>query len=165
MVLRKRGRRMLTIKPITFKVASEYIESHHRHNSRTAGCKFAIGCFNEENMVGVAVCGRPVSRHYDDGLTLEINRVCTDGTYNACSMLYGASCRVAKAMGYKKVITYTLVTENGASLKASNFICEGDAGGVEWTGERNPKNQYRQMSLFKTKDKPHVMKKRWVRFI
>lgn len=155
----------LEIRPITYKTASEYIEINHRHNGKTAGCKFAIGCFSGEKMVGCAVCGRPVSRHYDDGLTLEISRVCTDGTRNACSMLYGAACRIAKDMGYKKVVTYTLVTENGASLKASNFICEGEAGGIEWTGKRNPaKKQYEQISLFPTKEKPHIMKRRWVRY-
>ena len=88
-------------------------------------------------IVGVAICGRPVSRHYDDGLTLEINRLCTDGTRNACSKLYGACVRTAVAMGYERVITYTLQSENGASLKASNFICEGIAGGKHWTGTRN----------------------------
>lgn len=156
----------LEIKPITFKTASSYIEQYHRHNSKTVGCKFVVGCFEGERMCGVAVCGRPISRFYDDGLTIEINRVCTDGTPNACSMLYGASCRIAKAMGYKKAITYTLITENGASLKASNFICEGEAGGVEWTGERNPKNkQYQQMSFVPIKEKPHVMKQRWVRYL
>ena len=86
---------------------------------------------------GVAICGRPVSRHLDDGLTLEINRLCTDGTKNACSILYGACARIAKNMGYKRVITYILKSENGASLKASNFICEGEAGGEMWTGKRS----------------------------
>ena len=75
-------------------------------------------------------------------------------------------CTLAKDMGYKKVITYTLVTEDGASLKASNFKCEGESGGLEWTGERNPNNkEYRQMTLFpiREREKPHVMKQRWVR--
>lgn len=89
------------------------------------------------NCSGVAICGRPVSRHLDDGLTLEINRLCTDGTRNACSILYGACARIAKNMGYKRVITYILKSENGASLKASNFICEGEAGGEMWTGKRS----------------------------
>lgn len=88
-------------------------------------------------MVGCAVCGRPVSRYLDDGITCEINRLCTDGTYNACSMLYGACCRIAKEMGYKTIITYTLQSENGSSLKASNFVCEGIKGGTHWTGERD----------------------------
>ena len=95
-----------------------------------------------------------MSRHYDDGLTLEINRVCTNGFPNACSMLYGASCRVARAMGYKKVVTYTLCSENGASLKASNFKCEGEAGKTHWTGKRD-----RGQAI------PNEMKKRWVMYL
>lgn len=128
---------MLQIKPITFARACEFINSNHRHHRPTVGCKFCIGLFDDDKLVGCAVCGRPVSRHLDDGLTCEINRLCTDGTRNACSMLYGAACRVAKAMGYKRVITYILESENGASLKASNFVCDGVAGGLRWTGERN----------------------------
>ena len=120
---------MLQIRPITFKEASDFINKYHRHNKATVGCKFCISCWDDDRLCGVAVCGRPVSRYLDDGETVEINRVCTDGTYNACSMLYGASCRVAKEMGYKKAITYTLQSEDGASLKASNFTFEGEAGG------------------------------------
>lgn len=97
------------------------------------------------------MCGRPVSRRLDDCFTLEINRVCTDGTRNACSMLYGACVRIAKAMGYKKVITYILESEDGASVKASNFKYDGVAGGTHWTGKRN-----------KGQDIPSEMKKRYV---
>lgn len=125
------------IRPITLREASVFINEHHRHHKATVGCKFAIGLFENTAMIGCAVCGRPVSRYLDDGLTLEINRLCTDGTQNACSMLYGACCRVAKAMGYNQVITYILESENGASLKASNFVCDGRAGGTHWTGVRN----------------------------
>ena len=142
----------MTIQPITFKQACEFINQHHRHHRATVGCKFCIALFDGEKMVGVSVCGRPVSRYLDDGLTCEINRLCTDGTKNACSMLYGASCRVAKAMGYKKVITYILESENGASLKASNFVCEGAAGGKHWTGKRN-----------RGQNIPNEMKTRWVK--
>ena len=85
--------------------------------------------------------GRPVSRYYDDGFTLEVNRCCTDGTPNACSCLYGAAIRAAKALGYKRVYTYTLKSEPGTSLKASNWICEGEAGGTHWTGKRYEKVQ------------------------
>ena len=101
---------------------------------------------------GVAICGRPVSRHLDDGTVCEITRVCTDGTKNACSMLYGACCRIAKNMGYDKAITYTLESENGASLKASNFTSEGVCGGTHWTGTRN-----------RGQDIPSEMKIRWVK--
>ena len=107
------------------------------------------------NCSGVAICGRPVSRHLDDGLTLEINRLCTDGTRNACSILYGACARIAKNMGYKRVITYILKSENGASLKASNFICEGEAGGEMWTGKRSGRDN----------GVPKEKKTRWVKYL
>lgn len=140
----------LVIKPITFKQACDFIEKYHRHNKPTVGCKFCICAKKGDDIVGVAVCGRPVSRYLDDGETCEINRVCTDGTKNACSLLYGACCRIAKNMGYKKIITYTLITEPGTSLKASNFIFDGQAGGTHWTGKRN-----------KGQDIPNELKHRW----
>lgn len=144
----------MEIKPITFREASDFINQHHRHHKATVGHKFSIGLYDNERLVGVAVCGRPVSRHLDDGITCEINRLCTDGTKNACSMLYGACCRVAKEMGYVKIITYILESENGASLKASNFICDGKAGGTHWTGKRN-----------RGQNIPKEMKTRWVRVL
>ena len=145
----------MRIAPTTFKAASNYINQFHRHHKASIGCKFCISVVGDDGQLhGVAVCGRPVSRHFDDGETLEINRVCTDGTFNACSMLYGACCRIAREMGYRKVITYILESENGASLKASNFICEGEAGGTHWTGRRN-----------RGQDIPAEMKTRWVRIL
>ena len=142
----------LEIVPITLRTANAFVTDYHRHHPAVTGCKFAIGCENNGKLCGVAICGRPVSRYLDDGRALEINRLCTDGTRNACSKLYSASVRIAKAMGYKKVITYTLESENGASLKASNFKCAGIAGAPEWTGKR------------KTGVKsPHELKKRWER--
>lgn len=140
----------MEIRPITFKTACEFIKQNHRHHRPTVGCKFCVGLYDGDKLIGCAVCGRPVSRRLDDGVTCEINRLCTDGTPNACSMLYGACCRVAKAMGYKTIITYTLQSENGASLKASNFICDGAAGGTHWTGERN-----------RGQEMPKEMKTRW----
>lgn len=98
----------MEIRPVTFRQACDFVEKHHRHHRPTVGCKFCIGIFDNETLVGVAICGRPVSRKLDDGVTCEINRLCTDGTFNACSMLYGACCRVAKEMGYVKIITYCL---------------------------------------------------------
>lgn len=140
----------MKIRPITFRQACDFVSEHHRHHKPTVGCKFSLGLFDEGKLVGVAICGRPVSRKLDDGLTCEVNRLCTDGTRNACSMLYGACCRVAKEMGYEKIITYILESENGASLKASNFVCEGLAGGLKWTGSRDTGQEY-----------PHEMKTRW----
>ena len=142
----------MEIRPITFKQAAAYVNEFHRHHKAPVGCKFCLGCYLGGELVGVAICGRPVSRHLDDGLTCEINRLCTDGTKNACSKLYGACSRVAKEMGYHKIITYILASENGASLKASNFVCEGEAGGTHWTGVRN-----------KGQDIPAEMKTRWVK--
>jgi hypothetical protein len=80
--------------------------------------------------------GRPIGRYLDDGLTLEVNRCCTDGTRNACTMLYGAAWRAARAMGYKHIVTYTRQSENGASLRAADWKYDGPAGGTHWTGQR-----------------------------
>ena len=126
--------------PITIRQANAYVTEHHRHHGKTAGCKFALGLENNGELIGVAICGRPVSRYLDDGFTLEINRLCTDGTRNACSKLYEACTRVAREMGYKKVITYILASENGASVKAANFKFDGIAGGKIWTGKRHKNN-------------------------
>lgn len=130
----------MVIAPISLKEANAFVEQHHRHHKPCTGCKFCVAAVEDEKIVGVAICGRPVSRHLDNGKTLEINRLCTDGTENACSKLYGACTRIAREMGYHKVITYILASENGASLKASNFICEGEAGGEMWTGCRRRDN-------------------------
>ena len=102
----------MTIVPITFRKACEFVNKHHRHHKAPRGCKFAIGCDVNGHLVGVAIAGRPVSRILDDGTVLEITRVCTDGTKNACSKLYGTVSRIGKLMGYEKVITYILESEH-----------------------------------------------------
>ena len=81
-----------------------------------------VGVKNKDDLVGVATAGRPIARHLDDSITLEINRTCTDGTKNANSMLYGAICRAAKALGYRRCITYTQASESGASLRATGWV-------------------------------------------
>lgn len=116
---------MLEIRPITLRDANRYVREYHRHNMPTNGHKFSVACYDGDRLCGVAIAGQPVARNLDDGLTIEIRRVCTDGTFNACTMLYGACCRCAKAMGYKRVVTYTLQSEPGTSLKASGFIMGG----------------------------------------
>jgi len=80
-----------------------------------------------------------VSRGLDDGWTLEVNRVATDGTRNACSMLYAACWRAAKAIGYRKLVTYTLPEEGGASLRAAGWRCIGQAGGGSWSCTSRPR--------------------------
>lgn len=127
---------MLELRPCDFQTAVQFVGGHHRHNKPPVGHKFSIACFDGDRLRGVCMVGRPIGRYLDDGLTLEVNRNCTDGTRNACSMLYGAAQRAAKALGYKRLITYTLESENGASLRASNWICDGQAGGTHWTGQR-----------------------------
>ncbi|WP_294855639.1 XF1762 family protein [uncultured Oscillibacter sp.] len=129
---------MLDIVPVTLAEANAFVEQHHRHHKPVVGHKFSIAATDGEQIVGVSIVGRPVSRYMDDGLTLEVTRLCTDGTHNACSMLYAASWRAARAMGYKKLITYILDTESGSSLKAAGWKCVGKAGGLRWTGKRRP---------------------------
>jgi hypothetical protein len=111
----------MEIRPITFREACAFVAKLHRHNKPPRGHKFSIALYEGKKLVGVAMAGRPVARHLDDGLTLEINRTCTDGTKNANSMLYGACKRAAWAMGYRRVVTYTQADESGASLRAAGF--------------------------------------------
>ena len=109
----------LRIVPTTLEEANVFVSEHHRHHQPVVGHKFSIACADEKNVRGVAIVGRPVSRHLDKGWTLEVNRCCTDGAKNACSMLYAAAWRATKALGYQKLITYTLPKEGGASLRAA----------------------------------------------
>ena len=128
---------MLELRPCDYATAKRFIGLNHRHNKPPTGHKFSIACYDGDRLCGVAMVGWPVARMLADGFTVEVTRNCTDGTYNACSMLYGACARIAKDMGYRKIITYILMSENGASLKVSGFICEGEAGGEMWTGKRS----------------------------
>lgn len=158
----------MEIRPISISKANNYVEQKHRHHSKTQGGKFAISVWNNEKLCGVAICGRPLGRFLDDGKTLEITRVCTDGTPNACSMLYGRCCRIAKEMGYKKIITYILESENGSSLKASNFILEAEnVGGFDWKKNNRYKqrHEYEQMEMFPKKEVPKEKKKRYSRVL
>lgn len=124
--------------PLSLKQANEFVAAHHRHHKPVIGHKFSIGCEQDGTLVGVVITGRPVSRYLDNGLTLEVTRLCTTGEKNACSMLYAAAARAAKAMGYHKIITYTLETESGSSIRAAGWTCFGSAGGKCWTGKRRP---------------------------
>lgn len=128
----------LDIVPITLQEANTFVERYHRHHKPVTGHKFSVACVDDEKIVGVAIVGRPVARYLDNGLTLEVTRLCTDGTRNACSILYATAWRAARAMGYKKLITYILDTESGSSVKAAGWKCVGQAGGLRWTGKRRP---------------------------
>ncbi|MFR6181326.1 MAG: XF1762 family protein [Flavonifractor plautii] len=109
--------------------ANRFIEKHHRHSGRVQGCKFCVALSDGLGVIhGVAVAGRPISRYLDDGRTAEVTRLCTDGTFNGCSFLYGCCARIAREMGFRKIITYTLAEESGASLRPPVGPARRDSG-------------------------------------
>ena len=123
----------LVLVPVTLRDANEFVRVHHRHHGPVVGYRLAVGVRNGDELCGVGIAGRPVARMSDTGLCLEVTRVCTNGCRNAASMLYGALSRAAFALGYTKVITYTLCTETGTSLRAAGWKCIGEAGGGSWS--------------------------------
>src|SRR3972149_7771995 len=125
----------LTLYPVTLKQANLFVNQHHSHHIQVTGWKFGVGIMKDGILVGVGIAGRPVARMLDDGATLEITRCCTIGEKNTASMIYGALVRAAFALGYKRVITYTLADELGTSLLASNWSRVGEAGGGSWNRE------------------------------
>jgi len=130
----------LTITPIDFAEANAFVKNYHRHHRPMPGCKFSVAVSDETGKVrGVAMVGRPVARHFDNGWTLEVNRVCTDGARNACSMLYGAAWRVGRGLGYRRLITYTLPEEGGASLRGAGWKLIGERGGGNWNVKTRPR--------------------------
>ena len=129
----------LELQPISYKEACEFIKKYHRHHLPPQGWKFGIAVNDGEKVVGVVTIGRPVARAFDNGWTLEVTRCCTDGTYNCASMLYSAAWRAVRAMGYRRLITYTLKEEPGTSLKAANWKVVGEAGGGSWNRLSRPR--------------------------
>jgi hypothetical protein len=115
------------LQPISLKEAQVFVNEHHRHNVSPQGHKFSIGLNDGEKVIGVVMVGRPIARHNDDGWTLEVVRNCViEGYKDACSMLYGTAWRATRAMGYNRLITYTLKTEPGTSLKAAGWKVIGE---------------------------------------
>lgn len=129
----------LFIQPITQAEAKAFIRQYHRHHNPSLGWIFGVAVNDGEKVVGVATVGRPVARLLDNGLTAEVNRCCTDGTPNACSMLYGACWRVARELGYRRLITYTLAEEGGGSLRGAGWKCIGERGGGSWSVPSRPR--------------------------
>ena len=129
----------LKIIPITLREANTFVERFHRHNKKTQGHKFSVGAVYGEELVGVAIVGRPVARKLDDGFTTEITRVCVkdEAPKNTCSFLYGRCWRIWQQMGGLRMITYTLQSESGASLRASDWKILGETKnwnpGKGWT--------------------------------
>ena len=128
-----------TVVPISYREACAYVDANHRHHRRPQGHKYSIGVSDGNKVVGVIMVGRPVSRHMDDGRTLEVTRCCVDETYkNTCSFLYARAAKVAKDLGYARIITYTLADEPGSSLRGAGFHCTGESNGGSWSS-RNRK--------------------------
>lgn len=128
----------LQIVPCDIDEANEYVRQFHRHHGPLPGAKFAIAVALEQKVVGVALIGRPC-RMLQDGWTLEVTRVATDGTKNACSALYAAAWRAARAMGYRKLTTLILKSEPGTSLIAAGWKLVGEAGGGSWSRPSRPR--------------------------
>jgi len=124
--------------PIKQKAAKDFVRTHHRHHKPPVGSIFQIGCSKNGELCGVIIIGRPVARMLDNGFTAEVTRCCTNGTKNVCSMLYAAAWRAARALGYKRLITYILESEKGTSLKAAGYKLVGNAAaglGTEKTAQ------------------------------
>jgi len=129
----------LTLTPLTLREARAFVASHHRHAPAPQGGLFAIGASGGGDVVGVVIVGRPVSRHMADGWTAEVTRLCTDGSRNACSLLYAAAWRAARAMGYRRLITYTLATEPGTSLRAAGWRVVAEVQRRSWDRPGRPR--------------------------
>lgn len=130
----------LQIVPLSLDSANEYVSQYHRHHQPVIGHKFSIGVVDEERTLrGAAIVGRPVARARDDGLTLEVIRLVTDGCENACSAMYAAAWRAAKAMGYSRIGTYILSSEPGTSLRAAGWKLIHGTPGRSWSVPSRPR--------------------------
>lgn len=127
------------MQPITKAEADEFIRRFHSHHLPTVGWKFGIACNDGTKVVGVIVIGRPVARALDDGWTAEVTRCCTDGTPHVASKLYAAAWRAARAMGYRRMVTYTLKEEAGTSLKAAGWKALYETAGGSWSCPSRPR--------------------------
>jgi hypothetical protein len=129
----------VTVVPMTLREARVYVDREHRHHRAPQGGLFAIGASDGEKVVGVVIVGMPVARMLADGWTVEVTRLASDGSRNVCSMLYRAAWRAARAMGYRRLVTYTLPEEGGVSLRAAGFALIGEAGGGSWSRDSRPR--------------------------
>ena len=129
----------LVVERLSLDEANEFVRLHHRHHGYVVGHLFSLGASLDGLIVGCAIVGRPVSRHLDDGVTAEVTRLCTDGTRNACSFLYGASSRAAFALGFKRIGTYICRDEPGVSLTAAGWRQLGETAGRSWSVPSRPR--------------------------
>jgi len=128
----------LVVVPLPLDEANSYVGRFHRHSNPVTGHKFSLGAALGDQIVGVAIVGRPIARMLDDGLTLEVLRNCTEGERNVCSFLYGACWRAARAMGYRKMVTYTLQSETGSSLRAAGWKIVREVPAQSWNRPSRP---------------------------
>lgn len=145
---------MLKVVPLTLKQLNSFVEEKHRHHKKVQGHRFSLGVMHEDTLVGACSVGRPVARGCDPNTTAEVTRLVTDGTKNACSILYSASARACQAMGFKKIQTYILEDEPGTSLKASGWKYEATTRGGDWNNGPDRKGKRRT-------DQPQGPKQRW----
>lgn len=129
----------LELTTISLAEANRFVDRVHRHHQPVVGHKFSLAAVLGREIVGVCIVGRPVARHRDDGETLEVTRLATDGTRNACSFLYGAAARATFALGYRRIGTYVLASEPGTSLRAAGWRVVGEVRGRSWSCESRPR--------------------------
>ena len=148
----------LRIVPVELSEANALVKQWHRHHKEAQGHRFSIGAYDTKRgeLVGAAIIGRPVARLVNWRTTVEIVRLVSDGTKNACSILYAASARVARELGYEKIQTYILDTETGVSLLASGWQCESKSvgGGHGWHSR-----------IGRRDDQPENTKQRWSKIL
>lgn len=129
----------LEVCPLTLREARAYVGAIHRHHKPPQGGLFAVGAMLDSQIVGVVIVGRPVARMLCDDFTAEVTRLASDGTKNCCSMLYRAAWNACRAMGYRRLVTFTLATEAGGSLRGAGFRLIGEAGGGSWSRAGRPR--------------------------
>lgn len=130
----------LTVCPVSLAEANEFVARHHRHHLPVTGHKFSVGVMDSLELRGVAIVGRPVARALDDGWVLEVTRLCTDSVPNGVSLLSGAVRRAAQALGYRRLVSYTLRCESGDSMRAAGWSLVGEAGGGSWDRPSRPRS-------------------------
>lgn len=133
-------REKLALAPCDFDIAAAFVREHHRHHTPPQGHKFSLAAMHGNKTVGVVIVGRPVSRRRDDGRTLEVTRLCTNGHRNACSFLYNAASRAAFALGYSRIGTYILKREPGTSLVAAGWKLIAETPGKSWSVPSRPRD-------------------------
>ena len=154
----------LSIKAIELRHANKFVQRHHRHSPTVTGHRWSSACWDGDRLCGVVIVGRPVARRIDQASTVEVLRMCSDGTPHVCSLLYASAARAAKAIGYDKIITYTLDTEPGTSLMAAGWIVDGSVAAASGQGWKNRAG--RVLPLLADQDpkkRPECAKVRWAK--